>query len=369
MEKLNKIAIIEPVGGHGGMDYYDYGLAIGLASNNVSVEYHTCIETKERKIKDVNTFYTFKNVWKNSKFLKFLFYGLYHLKAFCQTKKRKIKIVHLHFFEFHIGNFVALLLAKLCSLKIVVTVHDIESFNRPSSKFIEGLCYRLTDGIIVHNKSSYRVLLSKGYKLPPLTIIPHGNYIPFIQKQTHQTHSKKLRLLFFGQIKEVKGLDILLEAMALVIKQNENVELTIAGRPWNTEKDKYISMIEKLGLRNCVKSHFRYIPDDEVSNFYENTDLVILPYRRIYQSGVLLLTMSYGKAVITSNLPAFEEIITPNVNGFTFESENPDSLAQCILELNYKKLISVTQNAYKTITEKYNWTNIGKQTLEFYQSL
>ena len=60
--EIMKIALVEHVGGHGGMDYYDYGLAYGLGSNNISVSYHTSNETNMRIFDNVHTYYTFGNL-------------------------------------------------------------------------------------------------------------------------------------------------------------------------------------------------------------------------------------------------------------------------------------------------------------------
>ena len=84
----------------------------------------------------------------------------------------------------------------------------------------------------------------------------------------------------------MKGLDILLKAIAMVVKENPNFKLTIAGRPWKTDGDRYEKMILDLGLDDFVERHFRFIEDEEVASFYERADVVILPYKRIYQSGV-----------------------------------------------------------------------------------
>ena len=120
-------------------------------------------------------------------------------------------------------------------------------------------------------------------------------------------------------------------------------------------------------MKENVTTILRYIDDNEIQAIFENSDLVILPYRMISQSGVLLLSMSYGLPVLTSNLPAFTEIITDNYTGFTFETESPESLANKLIEIHYnrKLLDRVTNNSIELINREFDWRNIGKKTKNF----
>jgi glycosyltransferase involved in cell wall biosynthesis len=98
---------------------------------------------------------------------------------------------------------------------------------------------------------------------------------------------------------------------------------------------------------------------------------VVLPYKKVYQSGVLMMTLSYEKPALVSNLPPLKEILKDNENGFLFESENPSSLAEkinCILS-DEKQWEIVRKNGAKLIKTAYSWDEIGKQTKEAYQTL
>ncbi len=364
-----KIALIEPVGGHGGMDYYDYGLALGLSQNECKINYYTCNKTIVREYPNVNTVKVFKNIWAKGKLGKLKTFLSGYRQAARHAKKAGIQIAHLHFFGFSPQNLLALKILRYYGLKVVVTVHDVDTFAGSTSNTIEKQCYTLMDGVIVHNNSSYRDLKAKDYDFPPIAVIPHGNYRPFVPQLPLPEFGGTINLLFFGQIKEVKGLDILLKAFAKVIVQNKNFRLTIAGKPWKTELEQYKRQIEELGLTEYVETHFRYIEDDEVAAFFGNSHLVVLPYKRIYQSGVLLMSMSYGRACLTSDLPAFTEIVEDGKNGFTFQSENEEDLADSILSVTEESIKNTTFAAQETITTKFDWKAIGKKTRYFYQEL
>ena len=364
-----KVSIIDPVGGHGGMDYYDYGLAYGLGSNGVTIDYYTCNKTKLRNFGNVQTKDVFANVWDKKNFGKLYGFLRGYLKAFKDARLNKANVFHFQFFSLGNLNFIVLCLAFWFKQKKVVTLHDIESFHKGNSKLVSKLCLKLIDGIIVHNqfsKSEFEKIFNFNRSI---AIIPHGNYLPFIEPQILSSKSPRINILFFGQIKEVKGVDILLDAMAKVVAKSDKYVLTIAGRPWKTDAMTYENKIKELGLSKHVTTYFRYIKDHEVSNFYRDASIIVMPYKKIYQSGVLLLSLSYGRTVITSDLPPFTDVISDGNSGFIFESENSSSLANCILKLNHKLILDATQNAKQVMSRKHDWIRIGEQTLKFYNNL
>lgn len=370
MKKLT-VGIVEPVGGHGGMDYYDYGLASGLGSHDVNVRLYTCDKTTIRLFRNVETTIPFVNMWKNNVVLKVLKYVNGHVTAFNDIVSHKGSIVHLHFFAVRGIDWLVLRIAKLKGLKIVVTIHDVNSFHGKSSGMVERECYRLIDGVVVHNQSSYELIRTKpGLGSADIAIIPHGNYLPFIDElNASEKNSHVFTILFFGQIKKVKGLDVLISAAALLKAKNVRFKLLIAGKAWKSDLDEYREMISALGLDALVSADFRYIPDDEVAGYYSRADLVVLPYREIYQSGVLLLTMSYGKPVLCSDLLPFKEIIEDGVTGFMFRSGDPECLCsklESIISAGPELCKKITDNADILIRGKYDWEKIGKLTKDFY---
>jgi glycosyltransferase involved in cell wall biosynthesis len=308
MGKGLKVALIDPVGGHGGMDYYDYGLSRGLGLNDVEVHYFTCNETLPANIEGVHTHYYFSNLWDRKGVIKLFILLRGYFKAFQFAKTNHIRTLHFQFFHLGFQNVISLWFAYLFKLRRIVTLHDVEYFKSKKMKWMRDLGIRLSSKIIVHNNFSLQQLRSKSVIEDLIHVIPHGNYLPFIDFIPYQPQIKKpLRLLFFGQIKEVKGLDILLRAIAGF--KTEEVLLTIAGRPWGTSVKYYNALIDELNIQNKVTTHFGYIPNDKVYKYFEECDVVVLPYRKIYQSGVLLLAMSYGRATLCSDLEPFKEII------------------------------------------------------------
>lgn len=369
VKKVEKVCIIDPVGGHGGMDYYDYGLAMGLSANQIFVDYYTCKKTKERNYEFVSTYQVFKNVWEKKGLAKLYVFLMGYLKAFFFSKRNKSKVLHFHFFGLGPLNLLVLIMAYFFKQKKVVTLHDIESLHKQSPKLVNLLCLKFIDGIIFHNNFSKNEFEKKFKFRKQIAIIPHGNYLPFITSNNLKKTGNTINLLFFGQLKEVKGIDILLSAMKEVVKNSDKFHLTIAGRPWKTKAEHYSLKIKNMGLTNHVTTHFKYIEDEDVNQLFKEASIIIMPYKKIYQSGVLLLTLSYGRTVIASDLPPFKEVVSNGINGFLFESGNISSLSNCILKLTHTSILNVTKNSKSLISEKYDWVKIGADTLKFYKYL
>ena len=367
---MKKIAIIDPIGGKGGMDFYDYGLSIGLSNNDHNVFYFTCNQTDEIKAKNVHTFFTFGEIWNKNKVFKLLFLLNGYRKSFKFCKKNKIEIVHFQFFHLKLQNIVVLQMAKYFDLKRIVTLHDIDCFRGKESSSLQQKAFSLSQKLIVHNEFSFDEIIKKGISEDKVAIIPHGNYIPFVEKVTNKEPSEILNLLFFGQIKEVKGLDILINAFAKSLKENENIRLTIAGKPWGTTAEYFTTLISKLKIEKAVTTNFSYIPNEEIHSYFQNSDVVVLPYKKIYQSGVLLLSMSYGRVCLCSDLDAFKEIVVDNETGYIFENKNVDSLSKKILEIcqNKGNIARIENNAQELLKTKFDWNNIAKLTIELYET-
>ena len=383
-EERLKVAVIEPVGGHGGMNYYDIGLCKGLGTAGLDVTLYTCDTNPPLGIKGIfNVCPTFKRVFgSDPAWIRGIRYVRALVGALLSEKLARTKIVHFHFFYVGLLEFLGVLLARLLAFRVVVTAHDVESFKAELS--VKGLIrrtYSMVNMVIAHNRTSAQeVSLKLGVEADRIRVVPHGSYVDFVESLIPR--DKAMRsigisgkdeqvILFFGQIKEVKGLDILIKAFASIATDFPRARLVIAGRVWKDDFSKYHSLIQKNGIADRVKLHIRYIADEEVSTFYSAADVVVLPYRRIYQSGVLLMAMSYGVPVLTSDLDAMREIVTDGVNGYLFKSEDSDDLAKSLRRTlsDANSRNSIARNALLKMNDEFNWLSIGKRLADVYRAI
>ena len=378
-----RVALIEPIGGHGGMDYYDLGLCRGLVAAGWQVGWYTCVETAVPQLPGVQFHPVYRGIWgKANQWKRAARYLSGSARALLSAARNGEKVCHLHSFNGAPEELLLLTLAKLSGRKVVVTVHDVESFAGlgTSTRGIAPRLYRLADRVIVHNQTSRNELIDVLQVAPEkIHVIPHGNYldtlgrVPSVSqaRQTLNIASDAKVVLFFGQIKEVKGLDLLIAALPKVFVSVPEAVLVIAGRPWKNDFTQYAQRIEELGIAGLCRLHIRFIPDAEVASFYAAADVVVLPYRHIYQSGVVLLAMSYGKAVLVSDLPGMTEIVTHGLNGYVFSSGSAAALADALTSLlNADEARHIAaQRGLSYIKTHHDWSRIALQTALVYKSV
>jgi len=216
-----------------------------------------------------------------------------------------------------------------------------------------------------------------------ISVVPHGiNKIIPQTKLTPSEAKKRLNLnynekvlLFFGNIAPYKGLKTLINALIKLISSTSNFILIIAGKikgneaHWNEIKD----IIEKHKLSDYIIEQIRFIPDEEVEIYYKAADVLILPYNYIFQSGVLFVSYSFGLPAIASDVGSLKEDIIEGKTGFICLPENPEDLAEKIIQYFqsdlYKKLPESRKHILEFAQDKYSWEEIGKKTSSVYQSL
>jgi glycosyltransferase involved in cell wall biosynthesis len=377
------VAIIDPNGGHGGMDYYDFGMCHGLLAAGCRVGLYTCDETVEPDIPGLRFHAYYKRVFGHGSHWR---RGFRYLRGMLISLVMAIlsgeRICHFHLGPGSIPELSLVALAKLCGRKIIITVHDVEPFvsSETVNHSIIVKVYRLADGLIVHNETSKLALIEKlGIRPEKISIIPHGNYMRSMinvpqsieaKRDLGISESKKV-VLFFGQIKDVKGLDLLIEAIPAVAREVPEVTVLIAGRPWRSDYSQYEALMDKLGVRSRCISHIRFIPNEEVAKYFAAADVVALPYRRIYQSGVLLMAMSYERTVIVSDLPGMLEIVTDGVNGFVFTQGSTDDLERVLIgalrDETRRRQVSLRASEY--VQKYHDWDRIGRRTAELYRAV
>ncbi|MBN2590096.1 MAG: glycosyltransferase family 4 protein [Sedimentisphaerales bacterium] len=260
---------------------------------------------------------------------------------------------------------------------VVLTVHDVmshyERFVSKDSFMRKNL--KIPHRLIVHFEKAKEILIQQ-WKIDSdkIDVIPHG-IIPVQNKYALSEARQKLELpgnkkilLFFGSIRPNKGLDVLLKSMQEAVKNNPDILLVIAGAlPRDMSFQPYHDLIEKMNLNEYVKTFIEFIPDEKVDLFFAASDLVVLPYKNFEsQSGVLLRAYAHKKTVVVSDVGAMGEIVGEDKIGEIVEPGNEKSLALAINEALEK--LDVYQSRYNTELEnKYNWEQIGKLTLQYYE--
>jgi D-inositol-3-phosphate glycosyltransferase len=213
--------------------------------------------------------------------------------------------------------------------RIISLVHNmIPHERRIGDVFLSRFFVRRMDGFVAMSQS---VLddIGKFDNKKPVVISPHPLYDHFGEIGSKEEARKALGLepsgryiLFFGLIREYKGLDILLRAMASDPLRDLGVRLIVAGE-FYSDRSEYTHMIEVLQLEERVVMHAEFIPDSRVAHYFNAADLVVQPYKTATQSGVTQIAYHFHKPMVVTNVGGLAEIVPHGVAGYVV---NPDHL-------------------------------------------
>jgi len=187
--------------------------------------------------------------------------------------------------------------------------------------------------------------------------IPHGSYLGFYpNKVTRSEAREKLGIqddcftfLFFGMLRNYKGSRPLIRSFLEVQKSHPAARLIIAGKPFNAEIKKNI---ELMAQHDNISLFLQFIPDDEVQNFLNASDVVVLPYQNILTSGAAILAITFAKPVIVPRKGCIPELISDEI-GFLYEHER--ELTGTMLDAVNRRL---APEPIKALAIKTKWENI-----------
>ena len=245
-----------------------------------------------------------------------------------------------------------------------VLPHERRFFDKPLTKyFLEG-CH----GHVVLNRSSGKELKS----LMPeakMTELFHPLYDHFGAGMDKAEAQRRLGLdpslktiLFFGLIREYKGLDILLEAFS---RLDDSYQLLVAGEPYGSF-DKYQYIIDRSPARDRIHLFLHYIKDSEVKEYFSASDLVVLPYRSATQSGIGATALNFGLPVIVTDVGGLKQSVGESGVGLVAEKPEPDCVrAEIERFFSDGGLRKGCLESIQKERERLSWQNFGRLFLDF----
>ncbi len=304
------------------------------------------------------------------------------------AKPRIFHILWNNKFDFF-DRTLLMLYYKLLGKKLVLTAHNVNTAKRDRTdsawnRLTLGTQYRLADHIFVHTEKMKVELLQEFHVSEhKVTVIPFGinNSIPILGLTQNEARDRlgiprgEKTILSFGRIKPYKGLEYLLEAFQQIQAQSGKYRLIIAGVTdgfegyWNGIREKFRGELE--GGRVLFRTD--YVPDAEAEAYFKAADVTVLPYRQIYQSGVLFLAYSFGLPVLAADVGSLKDDILEGKTGFVFRPEDPADISRTIERFFasdlYKDLENRRQEIKKFAAERHSWEVVSRATLGVYAGL
>lgn len=375
----NRVLVVSPLG-YTGLAYYDYSLCQSLSEKGLDVE--LCTSDKWILGSYQNTFrlallYRCCSGEMN-KVTKGVNYILSSFRILFHVLKSKAKVVHFQIVEFPLIDMLIMVSLKLFGKQIIFTPHDIfHNKKYPFNKLITSKLYSVANFIVVHKDVNKETLMDQfGVKPDKIRIIPHGSYEYFVDGSVTKECARKFLdfkddykiILFFGNIKPGKGIEILIKAMPLIRDKINKLRLVIAGRlGGGMTEEELLGALEKEGVRNITITKLEFIPEREIVFYYMASDIVVLPYTHVSESGVLRYAQSCGKTVVCSDLEEFKDTVVHGETGYLFRNKDyKDLTSQVILAFSEGKFERIGGKAKKLMEENYTWRKIASLTKTVY---
>lgn len=310
-----------------------------------------------------------------------LFNYVYTMIKVACTKPDVLHLQWLPFIEFNGCEVPILKSIKRLSpkTKLVLTIHNIYPHNmsmkaqkKYNIRFREACA--LFDAFIVHtNISKEEVICEFGLIPDKVNVCCHGVFEPkSIKINTTRRKEGKLHILQFGGQSYYKGTDLLVDAVCgLDERHKAKIETHIVGGI----SSHFLEELKTKDKDSLIKWKPYFLDDDELYQEINDSDIIVLPYRAISQSGVLLLSIYFGKLIICSDLPSFKETMRGQEgdkldDSLFFKSEDADSLKKILTRYIDKNINEKdVQDRVQHLKKLYSWTNAAKSTLDVYNKL
>lgn len=253
---------------------------------------------------------------------------------------------------------------KVISILDNVIPHEPHFFDAPFTRWFLGG----SDGCVTLCEAVSKDLTN----LKPqarFTVIQHPLYTHFGARKDREEAIRALgldpsrkTLLFFGLIREYKGLDILLEAFR---RLPEDYQLIVAGEPYGSF-EKYQKIIDRAGYGDRISLTLEYIKDSRVKDFFSASDLAVLPYRSATQSGISSVSYHFEVPMVVTDVGGLKETIGERGTGLVATSPSPEAVYEEILR--YFSDPALKESCIENIRKekvRLSWMNFCRQFEDF----
>lgn len=258
---------------------------------------------------------------------------------------------------------------KVISILHNAIPHEKKFIDKPFTNYF----LKQNDGFVVMSDAVKNDLLKLTDGKAQYIEAPHPIYSHFGTKQNKQEAKNSLginpdkkTLLFFGIIREYKGLDLLIEAFNQL---DNSYQLVIAGESY-ASFDKFQLQIDKLQFKENIFVFNHYISDDKVPSFFSAADVCILPYKTATQSGITSIAHHFDLPIIATDVGGLKETIIDKKSGLIVPQPIPSQIAENITyyfenSLQEKYSLFIQQELKKT----NSWDSFAKKIIDFYNEL
>ena len=244
--------------------------------------------------------------------------------------------------------------------KCIALAHNVLPHEkRIGDRSLSNYFIKAMDGFLVLSESVKKDLDGFDYK-KPVRISPHPLYDHFGKLVNRDEAIEKLSLdpdwnylLFFGFIREYKGLDLAIKALASAKLKGLKLKLIVAGEFYKDSKP-YLDLVDTLGISDRVIFRSDFIPDKLVPAYFSAADLIVQPYKEATQSGVTQIAYHFNKPILVTDVGGLPELVPHQKVGYV-SSLDPEEIASHILDFYSQKREEEFSNNIIEFKKKYSW--------------
>jgi D-inositol-3-phosphate glycosyltransferase len=375
---------------------YAFGLAMALVARGVRVDEigSDNEDSPELHVTPNLRFLNFRgrqdqNEKFASKLKKILVYYARLLRYTAHSKPATLHILWNNKFEYF-DRTLLMLYYRLCGKKIAFTAHNVNQAKRDNkdsllNRLTLRIQYRLCHHIFVHTQKMKAELCDDfAVAERAVTVIRHPINNAFPDTALTPSEAKgqlgvkdnEKTILFFGRIRPYKGIEHLLTAFQQLISAHPDYRLIIAGEP-KKGSEAYLDEIRQIARRDFkpgeIILRFQFIPDHEMEIYLKGGDVLVLPYKDIFQSGVLFLAYTFGLPVVATDVGSFREEIVEGKTGFICKPGDPGDLAKTLetyfLSDIYTNLRTRRQDIKDYANTVHSWDAVAELTRAAYVAI
>ncbi len=248
---------------------------------------------------------------------------------------------------------------------------------RPGDKLLTQFAFRFIDSYVVQSRAVERDL--KLWKKDPLlSYLPHPVYEIFGEECARSEAREALArrepgltlpedervLLFFGYVRDYKGLDVVLDALPAILERMK-VRLLVVGEFYNNE-EKYREQVRRLGVEKYVHFHSDYVPNEDVGMYFSAADVLTLPYKSATQSGIIQIAYNFHRPVIATDVGGLSEVVIDGRTGAIVPPEQPHALADAVVDFFSSDRFDTYRANVMEEKKKYSWQHMAEGIEELY---
>ena len=250
----------------------------------------------------------------------------------------------------------------LRNTKRLFVCHNVFPHERfPMDKRLTKMTLKNGDCYIVQSKQDEEDLKTI-IREPVYERTVHPTYNAFKFEELSKAKARKLIgsgiqdriILFFGFVREYKGLKYLINAMPIIRENFFDVKLLVVG-DFGEDKQAYIDLIAKNQVTDIIEIHDGYIPDREVGKYFAASDVVVLPYVSATQSGIVQIAFGFEKPVIVTDVGGLPDVVVNGKTGYVVEAQNPLRLAEAVVDFYKKGMEQIFIEGIKEEEYRFSW--------------